>query len=132
MMMETSLNKNSFEGEIPRGTTVYAFKGEKVGHVTLSALRDGYFIVKQGWLSSHELFLPATAIARRDTRGIGLNLSKGDLRQPRWRVPPDEWLVSGSMRPIVSSIRAESEGSPTTNEEMPLPLAERDSPLSTP
>lgn len=100
--------------------------------MTLSALRDGYFIVEQGWLFTHELFLPATAIVRRDVRGIGLNLSKGDLRQPHWRVPPDEWLIGGSMRPPVPPTRAESEGSPTTDEAMPLPPAESNSLLHTP
>ena len=126
MMNETSLQQNILEGELPQGTTVYAVNGEQVGHVSLSALGDGYFIVKQGWLFSHELFLPATAIARRDAQGIGLNLSKGELRQPRWRIPPDEWLVSGSMRPIVPPIRAESESSPLTDAGMPLPPAARD------
>src|SRR5690349_18652500 len=125
-MRETSLNQHSLEGELPHGTSVSAVNGEKVGQVILSALRDGYFVVEQGWLFSHELFLPATAIARRDARGLGLNLSKGDLRQPRWRVPPDEWLIGGAMRPIVPPIRAESEGSLPTDKDMPLPLAERD------
>lgn len=131
-MREPSLNQNTREGELPRRTTVYADNGEKVGQVSLSALRDGYFVVEQGWLFSHELFLPATAIARRDARGIGLNLSKGDLRQPHWRVPPDAWLVGGSMPPIVPPIRSEREGSPTRDEDMPLPPAESDPPLSAP
>ena len=123
-MSETALQQNSLEGELPRGTTVYAVNGEQVGQVFLSALRDGYFIVEQGWLFSHELFLPATAIARRDARGLGLTLAKGDLRQPRWRVPPDEWLIAGSLRPIVPPTRSEDKGSPTTEED--VPLAERD------
>lgn len=120
------MQQNSLEGELPPGTTVSAVNGEQVGHVSLSALRDGYFIVNQGWLFTHELFLPATVIARRDARGIGLTLSKGDLRQPRWRVPPDEWLIGGSMRPIVPPSRAESESSSRTDEGMSLPPAERD------
>jgi hypothetical protein len=132
LMSDTPLNLNSAEGEVPRGTTVFDVNGDKVGQVTLSALRDGYFVVEQGWLFTHELFLPPTAIAKRDDLWIGLNLSKEELRQQRWRVPPDEWLVSGSMRPIVSTNSSESEGSSTRNEDMSAPPQESDHPLSTP
>ncbi len=131
-MSDMPLNENNAEGDISRGTTVYDVNGEKVGQVSLSALRDGYFVVEQGWLFSHELFLPNTAIAKRDALWIGLNLSKTQLRQQRWRVPPDEWLVSGPIRPIVSANPAEGEGGPTRGEDIPLPPAESDPPLSTP
>jgi hypothetical protein len=116
------LNQNDIlKGALPRGTTVYAVNGEKVGRVTLSALQDGYFVVEQGWLFTHELFLPAAAIAKRDALWIGLNLSKVELRQPRWRVPSDEWLVSGSIRPIGPLIPSEREDSSTKDEGMPSP-----------
>jgi hypothetical protein len=123
-MRETSLNQNILEGELPRGTTVYAVNGEKVGQVILSALRDGYFVMEQGLLFTHELYLPVTAIDRRDGLWIGLNLSKGELRQPRWRVPPDEWLVSGSIRSSIPPLHTEREDSSTREQGMPAPLTE--------
>lgn len=124
LMRETSLNQSIFEGEFTRGTTVYTVNGKKVGQVILSALREGYFVMEQGWLFTHELYLPATAIAKRDALWIGLNLSRGQLRQPRWRVPPDAWLVSGSIRPIIPPIQAEREDNSTKEEGIPLPPEE--------
>ena len=108
-MSNTSQDQDPCGEPLAPGTHVFDVKGAKVGQVRLSALSEGYFIVEQGWLFSHELFLPATTIARRDTLGVSLNLSKQELRQQRWRVPPDEWLVGG---PIPSPAPTSAEDEP--------------------
>ncbi len=129
-MMNTPLDQSTPEGELLPGTTVYDVDGQKVGPVRLSALRDGYFVVEQGWLFTHELYLPTTAIAKRDAMWVGLNLSKEELRQSRWKTPPDEWLVSGPTRPFVPP--SPPENRPVTNEgeDMPPPAQESEPPLS--
>ncbi|HEY7123530.1 MAG TPA: hypothetical protein VH540_06225 [Ktedonobacterales bacterium] len=108
-MNYTSQDQPPCEEPLAPGTHVFDVNGAKVGQVRLSALSKGYFIVEQGWLVSHELFLPATSISRRDTRGVSLNLSKQELRQQRWRVPPDEWLVG---EPMHSPAPTSAEGEP--------------------
>jgi hypothetical protein len=107
-MSNTPQNQPSLIEPLAPGTNVFDVKGAKVGQVRISALSEGYFIVEQGWLVSHELFLPATSISRRDTRGVSLNLSNQELRQRRWRVPPDEWLVGDPM-PSPAPTSAEDE-----------------------
>ena len=90
------------EGELAPGTIVCDVMGEKIGEVTVSALADGYFVIKQGWLFTHELYLPASTITRQDATTIGLNLHKEELKQEQWRHPPsDEVLANQSAQPIV-------------------------------
>lgn len=74
--------------EIPIGITVYDANGNKVGAVTFSALHDGYFVVEKGFLFTHELFLPATAIQARDLNGLTLRLTKDELKDDQWKQPP--------------------------------------------
>ncbi len=74
--------------EVPIGITVYDANGNKVGAVTFSALRDGYFVVEKGFLFTHELFLPTTAIQARDLNGLTLRLTKDELKDDQWKQPP--------------------------------------------
>ena len=76
--------------EIPHGVQVYTAAGEKVGHVTVSALRDDYFVVLQGKLFTRELFLPRSAIQSIDLKGVTLTLSKEELDNEKWRHPPGD------------------------------------------
>jgi hypothetical protein len=76
--------------EIPHGVQVYTTDGEKVGHVTVSALRDDYFVVLRGRLFTRELFLPRSAIQSIDLKGVTLTLSKAELDDEKWRHPPGE------------------------------------------
>src|SRR5215469_1595892 len=103
-MMDRSSEEQQLqpEGELAPGTIVCDVMGEKVGEVTVSALADGYFIIKQGWLFTHELYLPASTIKRQDDTAIGLNLHKEDLKQDQWKHPPsDDVLAQQSAQPIV-------------------------------
>jgi hypothetical protein len=88
-MMMNSLPGSSLPlGEVPQDAVVYDVNGEKVGKVIFSAMRDGYFVVEQGWLFSHQYFLPPTAIQARTAEGITLRLSKEDLKEEQWKQPP--------------------------------------------
>ncbi len=87
--------------EIRQGTLVYDVNGNKVGHVTLSTLRDGYFVVQKGLFFTRELFLPATAIQARTAAGVTLRLSKEELKEDRWKQPPGESVGGASAQPII-------------------------------
>lgn len=87
-MMNTPTNPNPAMEELPKGTLVYDTFGDKVGHVSLSTLRDGYFVVEQGWLFTHELFVPRTAIQTREANWVKLRLAKDELKQDQYKQPP--------------------------------------------
>lgn len=88
-MMNTPQNPNAPVAEIPENTNVYDVAGEKVGHVSFSAMRDGFFVVEKGWLFTHQLYIPATAILANDANGITLRLSKEELKDDRWKQAPE-------------------------------------------
>jgi hypothetical protein len=92
-MMNTPVNPNPNTPmeEIPQCMIVHDANGDKVGNVTFSALRDGYFVVEKGFLFTHELFLPVTAIAARDANGLTLRLTKDDLKLDQYQQPPTEF-----------------------------------------
>src|SRR5579875_1486365 len=88
-MMNTTMGSNAPMEEIPEGAAVSDVSGEKVGHVSSSSVRDGFFVVEKGWLFTHQLYLPITAILARDANGITLRLSKEELKQDQWKQPPE-------------------------------------------
>jgi hypothetical protein len=87
-MLHSPHDHDLVELEISAGTPVFTVNGDKVGRVTHSALHEDYFMMEQGWLWSHTLFLPRRVIHLREARGITLTLSKDDLRLERWKTPP--------------------------------------------
>jgi hypothetical protein len=87
-MMNSPIEPTTPMEELPQGSLVSDANGDKVGTVTLSALGDGYFVVEKGFLFTHELFLPVTAIQTRDADGVTLRLTKDELKQDQWKQPP--------------------------------------------
>ena len=78
---------------------LFRSNGDKVGNVTFSALRDGYFVVEKGFLFTHELFLPVTAIGARDVNGLTLRLTKDDLKLDQYKQPPTEFNTASTQPP---------------------------------
>jgi hypothetical protein len=129
-MMNTPPDANQPDEEIPNGTAVYDASGDKAGHVTLSALRDGYFVVEQGLIFTHELFLPPTAIRVRTPKEITLRLLKEELKDEQWKRPPAESASSVSAQPIVPPNPSESKSPLGEGEVIHLPPAEEEPPLA--
>lgn len=117
------------QGGLAIGTIVYDVNGDKVGEVSVSALRDGYFVVKQGWLFTHELYLPVTAIAKQDTMWVGLNLTKEELKDDRWKQPPSDDVLSHTAQPFIQPSPGGLEPSPTDGGVINLPPPEAEPPL---
>jgi hypothetical protein len=70
------------------GTAVLDSQGEKVGVVSLPTTQGNYLVMKKGWLFTYELYIPLSAIHAQDANGIYLNLSKDELQDEQWKVPP--------------------------------------------
>jgi hypothetical protein len=70
------------------GSAVLDAQGEKVGVVGAPPLQGNYLVVEQGWLFTHTLYIPHAAIHAQDANGIYLNLTKEELQDEQWKVPP--------------------------------------------
>ena len=44
--------------------------------------------MKKGWLFTYELYIPLATIHAQDANGIYLNLTKDELQDEQWKVPP--------------------------------------------
>ncbi len=74
--------------QISDGTTVYDASGEKIGRVRASDPQGGYLAVEKGWLFPKDVYIPLSAIARSDTGGVYLTVSKDDLSADAYAQPP--------------------------------------------
>src|SRR6185437_3507315 len=117
-MMNTPSDSHAPMEDIPEGTNVCDVSGEKVGHVSFSAMRDGFFVVEKGWLFTHRLYLPATAILANDANGISLRLSKEELKQDQWKQPPEAAASDISAQAPVSTDTPMPQSSPVVEEEV--------------
>ncbi len=117
--------------EIPHGVQVYTAAGEKVGHVTVSALRDNYFVVLQGRLFTRELFLPRNVIQSLDIKGVTLKLSKEELDGEQWRRPPEDVERSAAAEPESPTVLPTPGEVPPQQGVILLPPVEPEAPLST-
>jgi hypothetical protein len=77
-------------------------QGEKVGVVGAPPVQGNCLVVKQGWLFTHELYLPLSALHAQDANGIYLNLSKEELQDEQWKIPPGGGTVQETPSPTAS------------------------------
>ncbi|HLV98217.1 MAG TPA: hypothetical protein VKT82_06015 [Ktedonobacterales bacterium] len=70
------------------GTPVLDAHGEKVGMVAEPETRGNYLVVQKGWLFTSKLYIPLSEIHAQDANGIYLNLTKEQLKDDQWKVPP--------------------------------------------
>jgi hypothetical protein len=81
-------NEQLFDHSYREGSPVLDAHGEKVGVVGASETLGNYLVVQKGWLFTSELYIPLAAIHARDANGIYLNLTKDELNDDQWKVPP--------------------------------------------
>jgi hypothetical protein len=128
-MLNSPLNPAEPVEEIPQDTAVHDVNGEKVGTVTHSAMRDGYFVVEKGVIFTHELYLPATAIQAREANSVSLRLSKEELKQDQWRQPPGSASAEAAQPEAPANIPA-ADASPMEDESFRLSAPEEVLPLT--
>ena|ERR1051326_2458295 len=71
------------------GTAVFDVAGENIGTVSMQDPQVGYLVIQKGWLA-HEIYVPFSSVVSQDGSGLFLNLSKHDLKDARWKVPPPD------------------------------------------
>ena len=52
------------------------------------ALQGNYLVVEQGWLFTRTLYIPLPALHAQDANGIYLHLTKEELQDEQWKIPP--------------------------------------------
>lgn len=77
---------------ITPGTDVYDINDDKVGTVHQYNPRAACLVVQKGFIFTRDIYIPTSAIARNDSGGIYLNLSKEDLKDERYST----WPVAGT------------------------------------
>ena len=70
------------------GQSVYDARNAKVGTISAVVGQGDYFVVTKGLLIPHDVYLPRSAVARSDSNGVFLNVSKDELRESRYLTPP--------------------------------------------
>ncbi len=70
------------------GQPVYDTNNTKIGAVSSVVGQGDYFVVSKGILIPHDVYLPRSAVARSDSSGVFLNVSKDALKENRYLTPP--------------------------------------------
>ena len=87
--------------EIATGTSVFDATGNKVGEVASPNTTGDYFVVEKGFIFTHQIFIPMSAVRYQDLNGIYLSLSKDDLKGDQWKEPPTGGLGAETASPVV-------------------------------
>ncbi len=87
-MLDNEDSINPANHRIIKGATVYDIAGDKVGTLDAYDPDAGYLDVRKGWLFHKDVFVPVGAIDTTDADGIYLRLTKDELADPRFDVPP--------------------------------------------
>jgi uncharacterized protein (TIGR02271 family) len=70
------------------GCPVFDAIGNRVGTASEYNPQGGYLLVQKGWLFHRDVYVPLSAIGNQDANGIYLNMTKNDLENQNWDVPP--------------------------------------------
>jgi hypothetical protein len=89
------------EPEIAVGTPVFDATGNKVGEVASPDTTGDYFVVEKGFIFTHQMFIPMSAVRYQDIHGIYLSLSKDDLKGDQWKSPPTGGVGAEAASPVV-------------------------------
>jgi len=107
------------------GTTVLDAHGEKVGVVGNPETQGNYLVVQKGWLFTYQLYIPLTEIHAQDANGIYLNLTKEQLQDDQWKIPPGGGAAVEAAPPSMIPPTAppgQEEPDPLTNGILPGPV----------
>jgi hypothetical protein len=112
MMNFPTASEPSGGQSLVEGTAVFDVAGENVGTVSMQDPEAGCLVVQKGWFA-HELYVPFSYIVSQDESGLFLNLSKQDLNDDRWKVPPPAADTAAAANPSVIGGSQRAVGHPT-------------------
>jgi hypothetical protein len=119
-----NLNEHPIADSYVEGTPVLDAHGEKVGVIGPAETRGNYLVVQKGWLFTYELYIPVSEIHAQDANGIYLNLTKEQLQEDQWKVPPGGGAAVEAAPPsmIPPTVIPGDQPDPLTNGILPGPV----------
>ena len=105
-MVREPMGQSAASWEVADGMAVYGTDGEKLGTVRNYDPRVGYFDIQRGWLFHKDFYVTMSDVAMVDEHGIILRLTKQELDNDRYTLPPtggvayDEGVVHTEKEPI--------------------------------
>lgn len=125
--MDTSpiMNEPPMDHSFIEGTPVLDAQGEKVGVVGAMEVQGNYLVVQKGWLFTYELYIPLSAIHAQDGNGIYLNLTKEELQDDQWKIPPGGGVAVEAVPPSnipPTALPGQEMPDPLTNGILPGPI----------
>ena len=73
---------------VHEGMDVFSTEGEKLGSV--DRIEGDYVVAKKGWLFPTDIYLPGDAVASIDEDRVILNVTKDQVLEQGWDVPPGD------------------------------------------
>jgi hypothetical protein len=74
--------------QLSKGMHVYDSAGEKIGSLRDFDTAGGYMDVQKGFLFHKDFYVPVSAVEQTTSEGVFLSLSKHDLADPIYDLPP--------------------------------------------
>jgi len=134
--VETSAPEEGERAQQPMvGTTVFDVAGHKLGTVIAYRAGTGYFVLEKGLIFHKDLYIPLTVIAGNYADGLHLTISKDELRNQPWDVPPGSGPAAGDAgaetAPTSSAMTSDADLGPTSAGGGPT-VSDRDTGTTTP
>jgi uncharacterized protein (TIGR02271 family) len=85
------------------GMAVFGAEGEKLGSV--DHVEGDYVVAKKGWLFPTDFYLPSSAVSAVDEDRLILNVTKDQVLNQGWDIPPSEREGSATMYDDGGAIR---------------------------
>jgi hypothetical protein len=114
-MVREPMGQSAASWEVADGMAVYGTDGEKLGTVRNYDRRVGYFDIQRGWLFHKDFYVTMSDVAMVDEHGIILRLTKQELDNDRYTLPP-----TGGVAYDEGVVRTEKEPIEVVDEEVPL------------
>ena len=68
------------------GASVYGSDGSKIGDI--AEIQNDYFVIEKGFIFTTDLYIPNSAVASHADDGYHLSMTKGEIENGDWSVPP--------------------------------------------
>ena len=111
---------------VMEGTNVYDVNGDKVGEVSDRGLERNALCVKKGVFFPKELYIPLSAINRRNADGVYLNVAKDEISSRNWDTPPSEEYTSAASTGGTANTAYAANTATTASSDIAIPIREEE------
>jgi hypothetical protein len=114
-MLPNQTSRDMAQWPIAAGMTVYGSDGEKLGTLRTFDQQTGYLDIQKGWLFHKDFYVPLGGVTAVDEDGITLRLTKEDLDDERYGMPP-----TGGLPYNEGAVLTQKEPLDVVDEEVPV------------